>query len=536
MKNTLLTIAILLSGANLIAQLSIQDTLVEFSVFASLPIGGDRPVCLSLLPNGNLCYSDLGGNIYEIINGSRQLLFTDVDHHLPYVSHMEVKGDKMYLSGSVIQAGDSVMVGFVMRGDLTAGEWDTLAISEPYYIGLSFNDHRFSSLLISQDGDHVYVHSGTRTNAGEIQELPGVAGTQGLRWEAIRGKLFKLPTDQSETILIPNDSSLLSNGPYLYAEGLRHLFAMAWGTDSLLYGGSNSDRRDAPEAFYRLDAGGHYGYPWWIGGSMNPLQFASYDPNTDLLLPSGANNQGYYDTDLNFPPMPMGINYLQPYHNIGPDADKFRDPLTGTIRDASDEDTVITSFSGHRSPVGLIFDQEERLPYHFKGAGFMLSYTNSSKLLEGDGHDLIQIDILADDTISVHKLITGFRKPIDVLIKDSLLYVLDMGNSNGTLRKIYQINILDSTQINTTDIKDGFEDFTKLSFIPNPSRDRVKVVLEESAAKIEQIKIYNLGGKSYAVNLNQNQILDLSSLPAQVYVIEVFLSDGRRLIEKLKKE
>ncbi|MFK7922752.1 MAG: hypothetical protein AB8H47_12385 [Bacteroidia bacterium] len=536
MKNTLLTIAILLSGANLIAQLSIQDTLLEFSVYAALPASGDRPVCLSQLPNGNLCYSDLGGNIYEIINGARQVLFTDTDHHLPYVSHMEAKGDKMYLCGSVIQAGDSVMLGFVMRGDLNTGVWDTLAISEPYYIGLSFNDHRFSSLLISQDEEHVYVHCGSRTNSGEIQELPGIAGTLGLRWEAIRGKLFKLPTDQSETIYIPNDSTLLAASPYVHVEGLRHLFAMAWGTDSLLYGGSNSDRRDAPEGFYRLDAGEHYGYPWWIGGSLNPLQFASYDPNTDLLLPSGANNQGYYDTDPNFPAMPTGINYIQPYHNIGPDADLYRDPQTGVIKDASDEDTTLTSFSGHRSPVGLIFDQAERLAYHLKGAGFMVSYSNNSRLLNDDGHDLVQIDMLDGDTISVHQLISGFRAPIDVMIKDSLLYVLDMGNSNRSQRAIYQINIKDSTQINTTNIEDDFAVGSKLSFIPNPSRGLVKIVLSESTAMIERVQLYDLTGKAYAISLDYNQILDLSSFPAQVYLVEVLLSDGTRLIEKLKKE
>lgn len=533
---SIFVVLLLLSGINISAQVVSQDTLLESSIFASLPLSGDRPVCLSQLPNGNLCYSDLGGNIYEIENGARQLLFSDAEHHLPYVSHMEVKGDQMYLCGSVVQSGDSVMIGFVMQGDLTTGKWDTLAISEPHYLGLSFNDHRFSSLLVSQDGAHVYVHCGSRTNAGELHELPGVAGTVNLRWEAIRGKLFKLPTDLDSTLYIPNDSSLLEASPYVYLEGLRHLFAMAWGTDSLMYGGSNSDRRDAPEAFYRLDAGEHYGYPWWIGGSLNPLQFASYDPNTDLLLPSSANNQGYYDTDPNFPAMPMGINFIQPYRNIGPDADLFRDPQTGAIRDASDEDTLITSFSGHRSPGGLIFDQAGSLPYHFNRSGFMVSYSNNSRLLADDGHDLVQIDLIGGDSMSVHQLVSGFIKPIDVMIKDSLLYVLDMGNSNGTLRRIYQIGFKDTTQVNTTAIENEFASAAQLSLIPNPSPDLVTVILAESQAQISNIQIYDLAGKVYEVALDPNQQLDLSFLPSQLYMVEVLLSDGTRLVKKLLKE
>ncbi|MEM6344230.1 MAG: T9SS type A sorting domain-containing protein [Bacteroidota bacterium] len=535
MKNLLMLLCCLLSAQIVLAQLSIKDTLLQAGIHASLPMSGDRPVCLSLLPNGNLCYSDLGGKIYEIANGNRQLLFDDNDHHLPYVSHMEVKGDQMYLCGSVVQAGDSVMIGFVMQGDLSTGNWDTLAISAPHYLGLSFNDHRFSSLLIGQDGQHVYVHCGSRTNAGELHELPGVAGTQGLRWEPIRGKLFKLPTDQDTVIYIPNDSSLLAASPYVYLEGLRHLFAMAWGTDSLMYGGSNSDRRDAPEAFYRLEAGEHYGYPWWIGGSLNPLQFASYDPNTDLLLPSGANNQGYYDTDPNFPAMPTGINFVQPYINIGPDADKYRDPLSGAVKDASDEDTVITSFSGHRSPVGLIFDQAGALPYHFNGAGFMVSYSNNSRLLNNDGHDLVQIDLLGGDSISVHQLVAGFIKPIDVMIRDSMIYVLDMGNSNGTLRRIYQISFKDTTTTNTTAIED-FESSVQLSLIPNPSRDFVKVVLSDQQARIQQIRIYDLAGKAYSAPIDQNLQLDLRQLPPQLYMVEIQLVDGSKIAQKLKKE
>lgn len=428
------------------AQVNSLDPRVDVSVHAILPSAGERPVTLSVLPNGNLVYNNLDGVIYEIVNGNAQVIYTASDHNLPYVSHMEVWGDYMYLSGSVVQSGDSTMIGYVMQGDLTNNTWRTLAQSDPYYLGRSFNDHRFSSLLVSLDGQYVYVHSGTRTNAGEVHELSGVDGTINLRDQAIRGKLFKLPTNLPQTIFLPLDSTALENSGYLYAQGLRHLFAMAWGTDSLMYGGSNSDRRDVPEAFYQIVSGGHYGFPWWIGGEQNPLQFASYNPVTDLLLPANANNQGYYNPDPSFPPEPAGLNPVQPYKNIGPDGDKIRNPQTGNIEDASDEGKVVTSFTGHRSPTGLIFDQEEVLPSVFKGDGFLVCYTDGGNLLANDGHDLLQLTLMGGDTLSARQLISGFRHPIDVMIRDSVMYILDLGNNNGSGRYIYEVNFVETPE------------------------------------------------------------------------------------------
>jgi len=42
---------------------------------------------------------------------------------------------------------------------------------------------------------------------------------------------------------------------------------------------------------------------------------------------------------------------MEPVINVGPDADKFRDPATGQIKDASDLGLKLSTFTAHRSPL-----------------------------------------------------------------------------------------------------------------------------------------------------------------------------------------
>lgn len=503
---------------------------VGVTIHASLTNQGERPVSLSQLPNGNLVYNNLDGNIYEMVNGTGQLIMDVTDHHLSYVSHMEVKDSLMYLSGSVIQPGDTTMIGYVMKGNLSSGVWDTLAVSAPYYLGRGFNDHRFSSLLVSLDGQHIYVGSGSRTNSGEVHELAGVSGTVNLRGQAIRGKVLKLPTTESATIFLPVDSTGLYASGYIHADGIRHLFAMAWGTDDNLYGGSNSDRRDVSEAFYKIIAGEHYGFPWWIGGAQNPLQFPTYNPATDFMLPSGANNQGYYDTDPDFPQMPAGLNVIQPYKNIGPDGDKIRNTQTGNIEDASEQGKVVTTFTGHRSPTGLIFDREQILPAPFAGDGFMVCYQNGGNLLLNDGHDLLQLSLLDGDTLSARQIASGFLRPIDVMIRDSNLYVLDLGNSNGSGRAIYQITF----EALSTGLPNELTANPFVQLYPNPASSVLRIEVQPGKS-IQAIHLYNTSGTAYPAELQSGDFIDVSELPAQVYLLEVRLNDGSVALKKWVK-
>lgn len=522
---------VFLTNATALGQ-TVVDAQLSMQKIATLRSSGERPVCLDELPNGNLVYSNLDGDIFEVANGSSQFMYTAGHHKLPYVSHMEVMGDYMYLCGSVVQPDGNKMVGYVMEGQLSTRTWRVLAQSEPYFLGRSFNDHRFSSLLIGPNRAYVYVHSGSRTNSGEVHELDGVPATEGLRWEAIRGKLFKLSTQEDIPIYIPNDSTLLEESGLVHVEGLRHLFAMAWGTDGNFYGGSNSDRRDVAEAFYQIMPGRHYGFPWWIGGEENPIQFDTYDPTVDRLLPSGANNQGYYDNDPAFPPMPDGIDFVQPYHNVGPDADKVRSATTGQVIDVSDAGGTLTSFSGHRSPVGLIFDTEQVLPAPFTGDGFMVSYSNNSRLLNDDGHDLIQLTLLNGDTLSARTLVSDFIHPIDVMISNEKLYVLEMGNRNGSGRAIYEIELNAAT--NTAALLDAQD----LILYPNPTKEGVHLVLRPHLGpdrQVRHVRVYTSQGQQIRHFSSLPAYIDLTQLPPQMYLLEVQFQNGQKMLKKLLK-
>jgi hypothetical protein len=82
---------------------------------------------------------------------------------------------------------------------------------------------------------------------------------------------------------------------------------------------------------------------------------------------------GYYRNDPTFPPRPA--NLMEPVINVGPDADKFRDPATGQIRDASDMGLTLSTFTAHRAPLGLVFDTLGAMDLPFRNHGFMLSFT-----------------------------------------------------------------------------------------------------------------------------------------------------------------
>ena len=59
--------------------------------------------------------------------------------------------------------------------------------------------------------------------------------------------------------------------------------------------------------------------------------------------------------------------------NAGPDADKFRDTVSGDPKDASDLGVTIATLTAHRSPDGIVFDKDSTLAGDFCGGGFVIS-------------------------------------------------------------------------------------------------------------------------------------------------------------------
>jgi hypothetical protein len=179
-----------------------------------------------------------------------------------------------------------------------------------------------------------------------------------------------------------------------------------------------------------------------MGAGDNPQQFPDYDPAQDLLLDPDFNavQNNYYHNDPDFPPPPMA--FTDPVVNPGPDADSFRDPANGVVADASDLDITISTFTAHRSPLGLVFDTLEALNPEYRGDGFVLSWTRGDP--DGDSfagpfkdpsQDLLHLDLtpLGDTNFQarVTRLVGNFTNPIDAEMIGNRIYVLEWGGDQG---------------------------------------------------------------------------------------------------------
>src|SRR5439155_19488193 len=191
---------------------------------------------------------------------------------------------------------------------------------------------------------------------------------------ALTAKIFRLPATASD-LLLPNDTNALRSAGYIFAEGTRNSFDFAFAPNGDLFATENGPDRDMSEELNCLRPGLHYGFPWRIGGADNPQQFPNYDPNSDLLLDPRftAVRHGYFYNDPTFPPPPT--NFAEPVINLGPDADSYRDPTDGSIKDASSLGQTLSTFTAHRSPLGLVFDTAGAMAAPFQFHGFMLSWT-----------------------------------------------------------------------------------------------------------------------------------------------------------------
>ncbi len=234
-------------------------------------------------------------------------------------------------------------------------------------------DHRFNGVVLSPRGDFIYVNSGSRTDHGEIQTANGLYPNT--REVGLTTCIFRLPSN-GQNIFLRNDRAKLKAKGYVFAEGIRNSFDMAFAPNGDLFGTENGPDRDMSEELNWLRPGLHYGFPWRLGGTDNPQQFPNYKPANDLLLDPNfhAVKQGYYRNDPTFPTRP-NRTLTEPMPNFGSHADSFRDPRDGKVKDASALGRTLSTFTTHRSPLGLVFDVQRAMSSQFQGDGFMLSWT-----------------------------------------------------------------------------------------------------------------------------------------------------------------
>jgi hypothetical protein len=404
---------------------------------------GPNPIRIVKDPRDNtLYYLRLNGSIYriDVHPGSGTSTETRVygsEHHTVASAAGMAIGPEgtMYVVGNTTN-NDNTTFATIMKGVTNAtGDrvWSVLAQTEPYPLSQTSFDHQFNGILASADGRFVYVNSGSRTDHGEVQSVDGLFPNT--RDVALTAKIFRIPADASNLVLT-NDIAVLRSAGFIFAEGVRNTYDLAWAPNGDLFGTENGPARDNSDALNWLREGHHYGFPWRMGGTDNPTQFPGYDPSTDRLLdPKYAVLPGVsYQNDPTFPPPPA--NLTDPVINIGPDADSYRDPTNGQIKDASVEGKTIRTFTAHRSPLGLVFDTEGVMVDEFRYHGFVLSWTagdpNGSSAygpFNDASQDLLDLELTklggTNYETRARRIVGGFSNPIDAEIIGNRIYVIE---------------------------------------------------------------------------------------------------------------
>ena len=396
--------------------------------------------------NNTLYYLKLNGDIYRVNldSSTSTLVYNSTNHNLG-----ETQGMAIDPNGTIYLVGNADLVnnqtkGIIVKGVINSdtGEriWSILAESAGYPKSKTAYDHRFNGVVVSPDGNFIYVNSGSRTDHGEVQSVNGLYPNT--REVGLTACILRLPTNGKNLFLANNRATLKAAG-YIFAEGTRNTFDMAFAPNGDLFGTENGPDRDMSEELNWLRLGGNYGFPWRIGGTDNPQQFPNYNPAKDLLLNPkfGAVTKGYFRNDPTFPTRPTG-NLIEPIPNFGPDADNYRDPLDGKVKDASVLRQNFSTFTAHRSPLGLVFDTQGVMSPEFKSDGFMLSFTGgdpTGETLPGPfkdaSQDLLHLKLTKVGTtnykLNATRIVEGFSHPIDDEIIGNKIYVLEYGGNQG---------------------------------------------------------------------------------------------------------
>ncbi|MCG6913541.1 PQQ-dependent sugar dehydrogenase [bacterium BMS3Abin03] len=456
-------------------------------------------------------------------------VYTKSDHGLEDLLGMAFGQDgTLYLVGnSTSSSNNEYGTGTVVKGipDSLGSEertWSILAETVEYPFGRIYN-HRMSGIAVDPNGEYIYVNSGARTDHGEERD--------GFREVGLTSIILKLPAD-GDTITLQNSREWLRTHDYIMAEGIRNDFCLAFSGNGDLFSVENSGDRDDPEEMNWIREGHHYGFPWRIGGNNTPQQFAGYNPMNDpLLAPNawgGGDLYGTFYNDSLYPSPPDSVTFTEPVMNYGPDADSFRDTLTGEVKDASELGIPITTFTPHRSPDGIVFDKDSSLAWDLKGDAFVISLAagNTFTPLQDTSQDLLHIKLtkMGDSLYKAHvtRLAYGFIAPLGIELVGNKLFIVETGLWSRPFNappKLYEITLpidIPITDVNT--IKNSPVTFKLYQNYPNPFNPTTKIkytiappnlskgeTVGTSFMKFVKLKIFDILGNEVATLVNEEK-------------------------------
>lgn len=429
-----------------------------------MEVGGEAVRILYHAATNQLYYTTFNGDVFKIRerNGGKPdsvKILSVKDHGITRLQGAAFYNNYLFLSGNVDQDNkkgtNGRMVKYLLNAADTTGTVDSSKIkvvftTVVYGANKTIYDHGWNALEISPDGKFIFVNSGARTDHGEVQDNGG--SYPNARDNALTSKIFRFPID-AENLFLEDDINKLKAAGYIYAEGIRNAYDMAFDKNNQLFAVVNSSDYDNPEDMFWVREGHHYGFPWIMGGIENPQQFPGWkpDPETDQFINPSAHSWQvrYFKDDSTFPKRPDSLKFTPGVQNYGPAANEYRGH-SGKIMDGDITGLPVSTFTAHSSPLGLFFDTKNKLPGDFKGDGFVIRYEYGPRSVlmrtfNTGGGDLLHLSMVYNketDNYVMHAktILDGLAEPTDAVLVNDTVYIITYGGKKGFIWKIRFLN------------------------------------------------------------------------------------------------
>ena len=400
----------------------------------------------------DIYYTTFFGDVLRIkeVDGApvSEKILSAEDHGITRLQGAAFHKNTLFLAGNINvnnnKGNKGRMVKYDMNPSLAKPVMTVVFNTVEYGANKTTFDHGWNALEISPDGKYIYVNTGARTDHGEVQDNGGEYPNA--RDNALTAKIFRFPIDVKDLVLADDEAKLKAEG-YIYAEGIRNAYDMAFDPKGNLFAVSNSGDYDHPEDMFWIRKGHHYGFPWVMGGIDNPQQYPDYQPNpdTDPFLSKFAFAwlMKYFHNDPDYPKRPVGVTFSPAVQNLGPDANEYRDRKTGIVMDGDTTGKTVGTFNAHSSPLALFFDNEKAFSKDFQGDGFVIRYAGGNRNgavnpnpLRRQGKDLLHLDMIYDKATDNYKvkttrIVEGFTAPTDALQIGNAVYIIEYGGKQG---------------------------------------------------------------------------------------------------------
>jgi len=402
----------------------------------------------------DLWYTTFDGNVFRIKNLDStkpvsEKIFSAKDHGITRLQGAVFLNNSIFLCGNVDTNSHRTTRGRMVRFDLLpSGNYQMTVVfnTVDYGANKTIYDHGWNAMEVSPDGKYIYVNSGARTDHGEVQDNGGLYPNA--RDNALTAKIFRFPVDAKDLYLADDEAKLKADG-FIYAEGIRNAYDMAFDGNGNLFAVSNSPDYDMPEDMFWVRQNHHYGFPWVMGGLENPQQYPDWkpDPDTDPFIPRSSHSWEvrYFHNDTSFPKIPAGVKFSPGVQNVGPDANEYRGH-SGKVLDGDVTGVTVSTFTAHCSPLGLFFDTKRILSKDFKGDGFVIRYSLGARssmmsAFTNEGSDLLHLHLTYDSAsdnyfVKTTRIVEGFTEPTDAVLIGNNVYVIEYDGKEGHIWKI----------------------------------------------------------------------------------------------------